>query len=373
MVNFDLIKNICYHLTCYEEYKIELTDEHRRFSSYNNTLRQYNINDFPVVDYLIDLLFKLVNILYNKKYSKRRIWPNGKKYAVCLTHDVDHIQLKTLSRFIYRTYRAFKSNNDLKQKYKKLSELFMLFTLKKDIYNNFDEWIKIESKFGFHSSFYFISRNICESLLSMDKRYSIKKRFLKNKIQEISKCGWEIGLHGYCNSYKKLNFEKKLITSVLGKKIIGTRQHYLRIKVPETWMHYEKIGLQYDSSLGFSDRFGFRAGTSYPFLPFDVKNNRKIELLIIPLIIMDTVFLNNNHNNSLNNIIDVFIKFKKIIFEFGGVLTLLWHQEYFNDFEYPHLKQSYEEILKILSEDKDVFIGSGKEIYDVVSDIVFNS
>jgi len=62
VVNFDLIKNICYHLTCYEEYKIELTDEHRRFSSYNNTLRQYNINDFPVVDYLIDLLFKLVNI-----------------------------------------------------------------------------------------------------------------------------------------------------------------------------------------------------------------------------------------------------------------------------------------------------------------------
>jgi peptidoglycan/xylan/chitin deacetylase (PgdA/CDA1 family) len=364
VVNFDLIKNIAYHLTRYEEYNNRDTDSYQRFLTSNNTLYHYKIHEYPVVDYLIDLLLNVLNLIKSNKLVKKKIWPSGKKYAVCLTHDVDYVKMKTITRLLYRTYGILRSNYRLVERYQKLKELCKIYSLKEDIFDNFDKWIEIESKYGFHSSFYFISRSIIESLISIDRRYSIKKKHLQDKIKELYRKGWEVGLHGYKNSYKNLSHEKQLLQSVLGSDIIGLRQHYLRIRIPETWRYYEKIGIKYDTSLGFYDNVGFRAGTSYPFKPFDIENNCTIDILVIPLIIMDGSFLYWNCKDHYKTTIDKFIKLKKIVSYYGGVLTLLWHQEYFNDFELPFIKKSYIEILQILKEDNNAFVGSGIEIYN---------
>ena len=72
VVNFDLIKNISYHLTRYEEYDNRKTDLYERFLISNNTLYHYNINDYPVVDYFVELLFKIINIFNGKKITKKK-------------------------------------------------------------------------------------------------------------------------------------------------------------------------------------------------------------------------------------------------------------------------------------------------------------
>jgi hypothetical protein len=364
VVNFDLIKNIGYHLTRFEEYESPDKDSFNRYPSDENTLYKYNVHEFPVVDYYINLLFEHMNLVSNEIISRKKIWPDEKKYAVCLSHDVDAVKIKTIFRFLFRTYLNIMSDDKLKDKYLKFKELCKIYGLKEDIFDNFNQWIEIESKYGFHSSFYFLSRKMFESLISKDRRYSIKKRYLQRKIKEIHEKKWEVGLHGFLTSDKNLSQEKILLESMLGSKIIGVRQHYLRISIPDTWDSYRGIGLKYDSSLGFADAFGFRAGTSYPFLPFNLKSEKKIDLLIIPLTIMDTCFLQSNSKNLFNEIMDKFIKFKDMVANFGGVMTLLWHQEYYNDYEYPFFKESYREILSILNQDNDVYVGSGLEIYN---------
>jgi len=77
------------------------------------------------------------------------------------------------------------------------------------------------------------------------------------------------------------------LEKVLGKKIVGYRNHYLKFKVPETWGLPKEAGFKYDTTLGYADCVGFRNGMCHPFKPFDLNINSYINILEIPLIIMD--------------------------------------------------------------------------------------
>ena len=51
---------------------------------------------------------------------------------------------------------------------------------------------------------------------------------------------------------------------MLGAPVRGLRFHYLRMRWHEIVGRLDRLGIEYDSSLGFSDRPGPRAGFSFP-------------------------------------------------------------------------------------------------------------
>ena len=63
---------------------------------------------------------------------------------------------------------------------------------------------------------------------------------------------------------------------------LGGRQHYLRWKTPDTAIAWDAAGLDYDSTLAFADRGGFRCGVCYEFPMYDLKNRRPLNLLQRP-------------------------------------------------------------------------------------------
>ena len=73
----------------------------------------------------------------------------------------------------------------------------------------------------------------------------------------------------------------------MGKKIIGYRSHYLRFKFPETWEILKQAGFKYDTLLAIlivqdsEMECAIRSSHSIEY------TNRYIEILEIPLIIMD--------------------------------------------------------------------------------------
>ena len=56
-------------------------------------------------------------------------------------------------------------------------------------------------------------------------------------------------------------------------------------------MHWERCGLAYDSTLGYNERPGFRAGTCIPIRPWLFGSNRECNLVEIPLVAMDVTFI----------------------------------------------------------------------------------
>jgi len=140
--------------------------------------------------------------------------------------------------------------------------------------------------------------------------------------------GVEMGVHpGYYtfNNSAELGAEVERCRQAIGERAIGGRQHYLRWS-PETWLHWEQCGLAYDSTVGFADCVGFRAGTCWPYRPWLWKENRRAELLEIPLIVMEQslispVYMGLSPEESVAAVTSLLRKCAAV----GGVFTLLWH------------------------------------------------
>ena len=75
-----------------------------------------------------------------------------------------------------------------------------------------------------------------------------------------------------------LKKEKESLEQILDHKVLGIRQHYLNMN-DKTWGIQYDAGFMYDSSLGFTDKIGFKGSKTGPFHPL---NN---DFLEIPLAI----------------------------------------------------------------------------------------
>lgn len=94
-----------------------------------------------------------------------------------------------------------------------------------------------------------------------------------------------------------------------------------------TWQIQARLGLRYDSTLGYADRIGLWEERCHPFWPQDPSSGERLPVLQIPLAIMDTPLLRHP---------DPWAEATRLIADVeaaGGVLTLDWHQRVFNPWE----------------------------------------
>jgi hypothetical protein len=163
--------------------------------------------------------------------------------------------------------------------------------------------------------------------LPREADYDLDARDVRELIEELRALEVEVGIHpGYATLVDpaRLVAEKARLDAALGETRYGGRQHWLRFRVPDTWRHWAQAGLAYDSTMGFADREGFRCGTCHPFRPFDVENDREIDLVEFPLIAMDATL---RHHRGLTpetterRLLELAETCRKV----GGTFTLLWH------------------------------------------------
>jgi hypothetical protein len=157
----------------------------------------------------------------------------------------------------------------------------------------------------------------------------------------LLKKGCELGVHGIdsWHSADKGREELTRIAAVTGDSAIGTRIHWL-LRDANTPAVLERAGFAYDSTFGYNETVGYRAGTGQVFRPLGAKT-----LLEIPLHIQDgALFYPQRLDLSepeaqarCQVLIDNAAKF-------GGVLTLLWHdrshapERYWGDFYFRLLR-----------------------------------
>ena len=144
----------------------------------------------------------------------------------------------------------------------------------------------------------------------------------------------EIGLHPSFNTYLdkqqlKREFDNLLSTSeALGirQDCWGGRQHYLRWRAPDTWQHWDDVGLNYDTTVGFADHVGFRAGTCREFPVFNVETRTALKLIERPLVVMEGTLLGAQYmNEDAEQALDWITRLADTCRRFDGNFTLLWH------------------------------------------------
>ena len=224
-------------------------------------------------------------------------------------------------------------------------QLLFNVVLQKPDWLNMDKIMQVEDEYSFKSTFYWIVNKGKVNSRMVNADYNVGSAKMKGVLDDISKKGWDNGLH---KSVSDDNFNTEL--KKLGIPAKGNRYHYLRFSLPNGFNEIEKAGLQFDSSLGFAETCGFRNSYGQPFQPFNIKERRPYKFVEAPLHIMDGTF-QRYMKIPVNETAERAIAFMEANKQ-NCTFSILWHNTFFTEHKYKGYLDEYKKILAYLYESK---------------------
>jgi hypothetical protein len=328
----DLLVSFLFTLSRLEETLSAVRDEHSRFPASASIASRYSFLNRPILDEhgraFQQVLFFLIPAWQPEKRALR----------LKLTHDIDDVgipfQVRASLGHALKRKRPSAASRDV---------LALLSSVLPAELAQVETLADISKAHGMRSAFYWK----VSSRGPRDSGYDPSSGKIKRVIDRLKQDGFELGVHPGYDTFQdrsKLAAEVAALRKTLNRNQMGGRQHYLRWS-PETWLDWEACGLSYDSSLGFAEQFGFRAGTAYPFRPWSLSENRELHLVELPLLLMDCTPVKYMSLNLAEGLSQIRTLIERTAFT-GGVFTLLWHNTPFLD---PDYDGWYEAILGLLS------------------------
>ncbi len=150
---------------------------------------------------------------------------------------------------------------------------------------------------------------------------------LADQAQRLADQGHEIALHvGYERWQSAAQCRQALdaFERATGIRPAGSRQHYMRGRVPQAWRALAEAGLGYEATAGFAGREGFRFGTALPFQAFDSDQEKPLPLWIVPLAAID-IGLRVYRRLSPEEAEASLDRLRTQVRRAGGGFALLWH------------------------------------------------
>jgi len=196
----------------------------------------------------------------------------------------------------------------------------------------FEHWKTLEGRLGVSSTFFIVPKRDDPGMQGHLYR-AVSYSTCTDILDDLTAHGWEVGVHGI-DTWASAE-EGKREMAALGRKHAGNRTHWL-LFTKASWILLDEAGYSYDSTFGYNDDAGFRAGTLQVYQPENAKT-----LLELPLHIQDlglfgkfcwvpsekgwvkTPCLHLTEPAAREHAHRIFAYAKK----FGGVVTLLWHYE----------------------------------------------
>jgi hypothetical protein len=267
--------------------------------------------------------------------------PEGYRFIACLTHDVDHPSIRqhkwdhTMFGFLYRAvfgslvnlFRGRIPVRNLLTNWAAVLKLPLVYMgFAKDFWRGFDDgYLQLEK--GLCSTFFVIpfkndpGKNPHGPAPGFRAaRYDA--RDMAGTIGKITAAGCEVGLHGIDAWLDSSRGRQELeeIRRLTGASEIGVRMHWLYYD-QQSPTALEQAEAAYDSTIGYNQTVGYRAGTVQAYKPFQAA--RLIEL---PLHVMDTaLFYPAYLGLSPLQARTLLGRMGDNAVQFGGCFTINWH------------------------------------------------
>ena len=321
----DVFGSVFFLLSRYEEVVLRARDKHDRFPGAASVTS--HLLERPLADEYVEILWCAIN----------HLWPNIRRrdtvFRLWLTHDVDE-PWATLGRPRRTIARAVAGDvvrrRDLALAVHRTRSALSVRSRRAadDPFDTFDFLMDTSEKHGLRSTFFFMSG----APGGIDGTYRLSDGSIRSLLRSVHHRGHEVGLHASYHSYRsapRLRAEFEALRTAcdsLGfdQPSWGVRQHFLRIDTTETWAKQASAGLDYDTTLGFADRAGFRAGTCHGFPAFDLLRRQRIELRERPLLVMDSTLF-----SYMDLDVDAAADHSKQIVDrcrrYGGEAVILYH------------------------------------------------
>ncbi|MGB0839826.1 MAG: HAD-IA family hydrolase [Chitinophagales bacterium] len=312
---FDLFAASFYLITRYEEYLATERDQHNRYPARLSLAYRHDFLQQPVIDIWVCALESCLKKRYPKlKFSKS-------SYHYIPTYDIDIAWAYANKGFLRNIGGALNSLRSwklgrLKQRLKVLADM------EQDPFDTYEWQIELQNKYQLHPIYFFLVGDYG----LYDKNISLLNYNYQDLIQSLGDVA-EVGIHPSYASNKSVQIlqeEIARLSRVIKKEIRKSRQHYLKLKLPETYENLIELDIKHDFSMGYASQIGFRAGTASSFYFYNLNLETKTHLRVFPFAVMDVTlhdYLKLDKEEALIQVKQLIATTKAV----DGLFISLWH------------------------------------------------
>ena len=246
----------------------------------------------PIVNTYVEVL---AGVIENRLGVKRiPLWPEGKRSAIALSHDVDApIRHGASGGPLYDSHASVRRNVQ--------TNLYRVkFAVEKTFgATGLEHWhfpfiMDAESFRGFTSTFLFAPTRRFDphGHPDFDVSYDINAGRFRDLFGQMNYRGFEIGLHAGYLAYQdpqRLDQEREKLELIAQTPIRGLRHHVWHAgrNVEVAMEAHELGGFEFDSSVAFN-RFPYlRRSVALPYRPWSRRLRRALDVIQVPVALMD--------------------------------------------------------------------------------------
>ena len=334
---FDLLAAAFYLLSRYEEYLPHRTNMYGCYAHEDSLAFKEDFIHLPIVNIWIEELKKVV-------LSK---WPalkgQSQQFRFIPTYDIDtawNYKHKGLRRNLGSIARSI-TQLDLKSINKQIA---VLKNEQPDPFEAYD-WIEsIHKKYDQQPLYFFL---LAKKRTERDKNIPPHEKNFQQLIKSLAE-KFAIGIHPSWESGDQeelLLEEKQRLEEITSTKVINSRQHYIRWKLPGSFRQLIDAEIENDFSMGYTTINGFRASVASPFHWYDLPAESATPLRLWPFCFMDSTAIFEQETN-VKDASEELQQYLATIKKLNGTMITVFHNNYLGtDERFQEWKKMYQDFL----------------------------
>lgn len=316
---FDVFAASFYLLSRYEEYLPYQKDLYGRYPHDQSIAWKERFLDIPLVNYWLLYLAEELTARFPQMLTKRA------RFTYIPTYDIDEAFCYKHKSWFRRVGGAFR--NIIKAQWE---ELRLRRAVTRGQTNDpFDAFARMHELNGINDLrpvyFFLVAKQTGRYDRHIPPSHPAMKKLI---IEQASK--YRIGLHPSWQSGDKphlLKLEINILEKIADIRLIASRQHFIRLTIPETYRRIAEAGIMEDYSMGYGSVNGFRASVASPFFWYDLAREKASSLLLYPFCFMDA----NSYfeqKQTPDAALQEMRHYYQVVRRIDGVLITIWHNTF---------------------------------------------
>ncbi len=320
-------------ISCADEYSVTTRDPVGRVPFSATYFARYNVDPkIPYASCAFEELQNLVSRAARRPTGRALLAPSQ---SIINTHDIDYLSASYLLNLKHLCKNAAVSFYYHHRPLLAMRQIQMAWNMVlggPNPLNQMHSLVETERERDLPATYFVIVRR----LHRRDGNYDIHDAPVLELLKNLQDLGMEIALHGsYTSNETRQGLKEEFqVLERLGFCSHGNRQHWVRFTLDRLIPSLEYADAAYDSSIGWSDQIGFRAGASFAFPPYNFAEERAARFLEIPLAIMDHSLLRIPGGEDAQ-----FAELSRLLATSRafpcGALSILWHPTAFGGAQLP--------------------------------------
>lgn len=337
-MGFDVFSASFYLVSRYEEYLPFVKDIHQRFQAENSLAYKHDFLQKPLINIWAKSLMQKIK---QKHPDLEVISPT---YNYISTIDIDNAFYYLEKGFVRSLAGFFASlfSFDVKGIQQRFT---VLLGKQKDPYDTYDAQLKLQKEYNLKVIYFIL---LADYGLN-DKNISFTKRKFQLLIKRLADYA-SIGIHpsyGSNTNFAKLPKEIKRLEGITKREVTKSRQHFLKLTLPETYNQLVDCGIRDDYTMGFASAIGFRASICSAYTFYNLDTETILPIKIHPFAVMDATllyYLKLSPEQSLTQISALIEEVKNV----NGTFISLWHNDTFSNYkQWEGWESVYKEMIKV--------------------------